>query len=119
MLGKFIGAAGVLIALAGLVYLIRLLILKFTGVPTEVEVVLARETKPNVYTHTLRFPDGMEREDKAGFNQPFPVGMKVKVICDPKNSGKFEYEQQLGKNIIIVCALIVMAILFAFRGFAL
>jgi hypothetical protein len=117
MLGKCIGAAGIIIALIAIYRLIGLLELRSRGVTEEVEVVRSREVKPNVYAHTLRFPDGSEREDKAGFNRPFSDGKLLTVVSDPKNRENFEFAEQLRKNIYIMGALLGMAVLFMVRGF--
>lgn len=111
---------GAVIALAGLVYLLRLAVLKIKGTETEAEVVSVREKKPGDYRHTLRFSDGKntyEHEDKAGFSQPFSVGSKHRIIYDPKKPENFDFADQLKKNIIIIGVLVGMAVLFVVRWY--
>lgn len=111
-------AAGAIIALAGLVYLIKLMILRFGGVRTMAEVVSACEIKPGYYIHKLRFEHNgkiVEKEDSTGYSQPFSVGEKLEIICGKSNPDKFEYAGALKKNMIIATIMIAMSILIILR----
>ncbi|MBR6580056.1 MAG: hypothetical protein IKK66_10625 [Ruminococcus sp.] len=111
-------AAGAIIALAGLVYLIKLMILRFGGVRVLAEVVSAREIKPGYYVHKLRFEHNgkiVEKDDSTGYSQPFSVGEKLEIICSKSDSEKFEYVGALKKNMIIAAVMIIMAILIVLR----
>lgn len=110
--------AGAAIALAGLVYLIKLLILRFGGFRTTAEVISAIEPKQGYYTHKLRFEHNgkiVEKDDKTGYSQPFSVGEKLEIICSRSNPEKFEYIGALKKNMIIATIMIVMSILIVLR----
>lgn len=111
-------AAGAIIALAGLVYLIKLMILRFGGVRVLAEVVSAREFKQGYYIHRLRFEHSgemIEKDDSTGYSQPFSVGEKLEIICSKSDSEKFEYVGALKKNMIIAAVMIIMAILIVLR----
>lgn len=111
-------AAGAIIALAGLVYLIKLMILRFGGVRTMAEVVSAREIKQGYYVHKLRFEHNgkiVEKDDSTGYSQPFSVGEKLEIICSKSNPDKFEYAGALKKNMIIATVMIAMSILIILR----
>ncbi|MBR3970749.1 MAG: hypothetical protein IKJ87_06690 [Ruminococcus sp.] len=111
-------AAGAIIALAGLVYLIKLMILRFGGVRTMAEVVSAREPKQGYYVHKLRFEHKgkiVEKDDSTGYSQPFSVGEQLEIICSKSNPDKFEYVGALKKNMIIATVMIVMSILIVLR----
>lgn len=111
-------AAGAIIALAGLIYLIKLMILRFGGVRTMAEVVSAREIKQGYYVHKLRFVHNgkiIEKDDSTGYSQPFSVGEKLEIICSKSNPDKFEYVGALKKNMIIATIMIVMSILIILR----
>lgn len=111
-------AAGVIIALAGLVYLIKLMILRFGGVRMTAEVISACEPKQGYYVHKLRFKhDGkiVEKDDTTGYSQPFTIGEHLEIICSKSNPDKFEYVGALKKNMIIATIMIVMSILIVLR----
>lgn len=111
-------AAGAVIALAGLVYLIKLLILRFGGTRTTAEVISAIEPKQGYYVHKLRFEHNgkmVEKEDKTGYSQPFSVGEKLEIICSKNDADKFEYVGALKKNMIIATIMIAMSILIVLR----
>ena len=111
-------AAGAIIALAGLVYLIKLMILRFGGIRTMAEVLSAREIKPGYYVHKLRFVHNgkiVENDDSTGYSQPFSVGEKLEIICSKSNPDKFEYAGALKKNMIIATVMIAMSILIILR----
>ncbi|WP_295074037.1 DUF3592 domain-containing protein [Ruminococcus sp.] len=109
---------GIIIAIAGLIYLGKLLLLKKNGIETEAEVVSVREKRQNYYVHKMRYGSGdkvYEFEDKAGFSEPFKIGSKHTIIYDPKNPQNFDFAEQIKKNLIIIGALVVMAVLFVVR----
>lgn len=111
-------AAGAIIALAGLIYLIKLMILRFGGVRIMAEVVSAREPKQGYYVHKLRFEHNgkiVEKDDSTGYSQPFSVGEQLEIICSKSNPEKFEYVGALKKNMIIATVMIVMSILIVLR----
>ena len=109
---------GALIALAALVYLVKLLILRIGGFRTDAEVVAVKEPKQGYYVHTLRFVHGgknVERDDKTGYSQPFSKGTVLPLICSRSSPDRFEYAEALNKHIIISCVLIVMSVLIVLR----
>lgn len=111
-------AAGAVIALAGLVYLIKLMILRFGGVRTMAEVLSACEPKQGYYVHKLRFEHNgkvVEKDDSTGYSQPFSVGEQLEIICSKNNPDKFEYVGALKKNMIIAAIMIVMAVFIVLR----
>jgi hypothetical protein len=111
-------AAGAIVVLAGLIYLIKLMLLRLGGARIMAEVVSACEVKQGHYVHKLRFEHNgkiVEREDTTGYSQPFSVGEKLEIICSKSNSHKFEYTAALKKNIIISLVLIAMAVLIVVR----
>lgn len=127
---------GVIIAVCGAVYLTNLLLLKKRGITALAAVTAVNETKhrslmffgfsikstrkTDSYVHTLRYTIGekeYECRDRAGFTQPLKVGSTHLIVCDPKYPDRFEYEEQLNKNITITVALVAMAVVFAVRWF--
>lgn len=106
------GIIGIVIALFGAVYLIKLMLLKKSGVETVAEVIAVREKKKGAYVHTLRFGE-WEKDDTSGFSQPFNVGDMKEIVYNPKKPSQFEYKEELKKNIIIAAALIAMALVFS------
>lgn len=111
-------SVAVLIAVSGLGYLIKLLILKFTGFTTEAQIIAIKEPKKGVYVHTLKFifnGKTVEKNDKTGYSKPFSKGEIKRIICSKKNSDKFEYAEALRKNIVIAGILILMSILIVVR----
>lgn len=113
-----VAAVGGIIALAALFYLIKLLILKFTGIPVKAEVVAVTEPKQGSYVHRLRFEaEGsvVESEDKTGYSQPFSKGEVRDIVCSRRDPKRFEYAQQLNRNIAIAGILLIMAILIVLR----
>ncbi len=118
MLRMVVIAAGAIIALAGLVYLIKLMILRFGGVRTLAEVVSSREPKQGYYVHKLRFEHNgkiVEKDDTTGYSQPFTIGEQLEIICSKSNPDKFEYVGALKKNMIIATIMIAMSILIVLR----
>lgn len=118
MVRTIVIAAGAIIALAGLIYLIKLMILQFGGVRVLAEVLSAREIKQGYYVHKLRFEHNgkiVEKDDNTGYSQPFSVGEQLEIICSRSNSEKFEYVGALKKNMIIAAVMIIMAILIVLR----
>ena len=118
MIRMIVIAAGAIIALAGLVYLIKLMILRFGGVHTTAEVISACEPKQGYYVHKLRFEYNgkiVEKEDTTGYSQPFSMGEQIEIICSKSNPDKFEYEGALKKNMIIATVMIAMSILIVLR----
>ena len=113
-----VAAAGILVALGGFIYLIKLLILRLGGVRTDAEVVAVKEPKQRYYVHTLRFAHNgkiVEQDDKTGYSQPFSKGDRLEIVCSKSSPEKFEYTAALNKNLIISGVLIVMAILIVVR----
>lgn len=112
------GIIGVIIAVCGAVYMASLIRLIRKGQLVLAEVIAVREKKRNAYVHTLRFAVGeavYEKEDRAGFNQPFKIGEKQLIFVDPGNPERFEYESEVKKNIVIVIIMIAAAIVFSAR----
>ncbi len=118
MVRTIVIAAGAVIALAGLIYLIKLMILRFGGIRVLAEVVSAREPKQGYYVHKLRFVHNgkiVEKDDNTGYSQPFSVGEQLEIICSKSSPEKFEYVGALKKNIIITTIMIAMSILIVLR----
>lgn len=113
-----VAAAGILVALGGLIFLIKLLILRLGGVRTEAEVVAVKEPKQGYYVHTLRFEHNgkiVEQDDKTGYSQPFSKGDMLEIVCSKASPERFEYTAALNKNLIVSGVLIVMAVLIVLR----
>lgn len=111
-------SAGTIIAVCALVYLVKLLILQFTGIKKNAEVVAVKEIKQGVYVHTLRFDFNgkiTEKDDKTGYSQPFSKGEIHEIVCSKRNSEKFEYANALKKNIAISALLMIMSVLIVVR----
>lgn len=125
---------GIVIALAGSVYLARLLYYKKFGVTakaevTEVDAVTRRKgflldniilvgRHADNYVHTMKYDISgktYEERDKAGYTQPLKVGSTHLILCDPKNPKKFKFEEDVTKHITIAAALVAMAVVFAGR----
>ncbi len=118
MLRIVVISAGAIIALAGLVYLIKLMILRFGGVRAVGEVIAVKEPQRGQYVHTLRFEYNgkiVEKDDKTGYSQAFAVGEQLEICCSKRNPDKFEYVKEINKNMIIALVLIVMAVLIMLR----
>ena len=113
-----VAAVGGIIALAALFYLIKLLILRFTGIRAKAEVIAVTEPKQGSYVHRLRFEaEGrmVESEDKTGYSQPFSKGEVRDIVCSRRDPKRFEYVQQLSRNIVIAGILLIMAVLIVLR----
>ena len=113
-----VAAVGGVIALAALIFLGKLLILKLTGAVVEAEVIAVTEPKQGVYVHKLRYAVGgktIESEDKTGYSQPFSRGEVKTIVCSKSDPKVFEYEAQLRKNMLISGILVVMAVLIVLR----
>ena len=125
---------GIVIAIAGGVYLARLLYYKKFGVTVKAEVMDANEITrrkgflldnvikvgrhADCYTHTMKYDVGgktYEEQDKAGYTQPLKVGSTHLILCDPKDPRKFKFEEDVTKHITIAAALVAMAVVFAGR----
>lgn len=117
------GIIGLAIAFFSMIYMIRLILLKIRGKLVLAEVVEIREKKNRKgmtvsYIHRMKFEDEgkvYEKDDRAGFNQPFAAGEKKLIRFDRKNPSKFEYDDEMKKNIIIAGVLAAVAIVFAVR----
>lgn len=109
---------GAVIAVTVLVYIIKLLVLQFTGIKEDAEVVAVREIKQGTYVHTLRFSfNGMivQEDDKTGYSQPFSKGDVLQIVCSKKSPDNFEYAAALRKNIIVAGVLLLMSLLIIVR----
>lgn len=134
---------GLIIAIAGGIYLVQLLYYKKHGVMTKAEVVKISEIKKRTilwmlgsifaglfkygkktdsYAHTMRYEfDGKiyEEKDRAGYNQPFDVGSVQNILCDPKKPSRFKFVTDIDSNIKLTAVLAVFGIVFAVRFFIL
>ncbi|MBQ6252005.1 hypothetical protein [Ruminococcus sp.] len=130
-----LACVGGIIALAGGVYLARLLYYKKFGVIAKAEVVDSKSVlkyrgigligrlmrvakRVSHYTHIMKYElDGKtyEAEDKAGYTQPLKIGSTHLILCDPKDPKKFKFEADVSRHITITAALVVMAVIFALR----
>lgn len=130
-----LACVGIAIAIAGGVYLARLLYYKKFGVIAKAEVIEVNEIKHRTITffgfkffsyakrttafrHTMRYElDGKEYEeqDRADYTQPMKVGSTHLILCDPKGPEKFKFEEDVQKHITIAAVLVIMALVFAGR----
>jgi len=122
MQGIIWGAVGVIILIVSAVMLKGLLYLKKHGVTALAEVIevkeIVRGRRKQVagYTHKMRYEaDGktVEADDRAGYNQPFAVGSKQVIVYDPKKPERFEYEDELKKNITLFAVMIGVTVCFS------
>lgn len=113
-----VGAVAAVIAVAALVYFIKLLALYVGGERKTAEVVAVREPKQKVFVHRLRFEHGgeiVEHDDKTGYSQPFSVGDEQEIVCSKRRADKFEYAAALKRNMVISLVLVAMSILIVLR----
>ena len=114
----FFMLCGVVIALVGAYWLVKLLMLKKRGTLTEAEVVSANKIKENEYDHILRFElDGktVEHRLKTSFSKPFAVGSKHYIYVDAKDVDFIKLADRMNYNIMLFAAPTVMGVLFAVR----
>ncbi len=117
------GGIGLIIAICAAVYMIRLILLKRKGQLVLAEVVEVREKKNRKgmtvsYIHRMKFECGgktYEKDDKAGFNQPLKIGEKKLIWVNPADLSRFEYDDEIKKNIIIAGVLVGVAVIFSLR----
>ncbi len=110
--------AGSVIAVAALVYIIKLLVLQVTGLKEDAEVVAVKEPNQGTFVHTLRFHFNgriVEKDDRTGYSQPFSKGEVHKIVCSKKNPDNFEYADALRKNMIVAGVLALMSVLIVIR----
>ncbi|MBO7473186.1 MAG: hypothetical protein J6U00_04165 [Ruminococcus sp.] len=137
MQNLILACVGLAIAIAGGVYLARLLYFKKFGVAVKAEVLDAEEVlkrrgvamfgsimrvakRVSHYTHTMRYDFGgkiYKVKDKAGYTEPMKVGSTRIILCDPKKPESFKLEDDVQRHITITAALAVMALFFAGRFF--
>ena len=119
-----LACVGFAIAIAGGVYLCRLLYLKKYGVTTKAEVIGVREApkrkgkSAGAYIHTMRYTVSgktYEEDDKAGYSKPMKEGSTHIILCNPKNPKSFKFEDDLKSHITIAAAFVAMALVFAGR----
>ena len=128
-----LACVGGIIALAGGVYLARLLYYKKFGVIAKAEVtdaaavakragvfsyIIVTAKRVSHYTHTLRYEVNgkvYEEKDNAAYTQPLKIGSTHLILCDPKDPKKFKFEADVSRHITITAALVVMAVIFALR----
>lgn len=124
MQNLILACVGFAIAIAGGVYLCRLLYLKKYGVTAKAEVIGVREAperkgKPaGAYIHTMRYTvsgKNYEEDDKAGYSKPMKEGSTHIILCDPKDHKRFKFEKDLQSHITIAAAFSAMALVFAAR----
>lgn len=117
------GIIGLIIAVIAAIYMVRLILLKMRGELVLAEVVEIREKKNRKgmtvsYIHRMKFEyngKSYEKDDRAGFNQPIAVGTKKLIRFNGSDSSKFEYEDEMKKNIIIAGVLAGLAVVFSIR----
>ncbi|HOA00664.1 hypothetical protein [Ruminococcus sp.] len=128
-----LACVGGIIALAGGVYLARLLYYKKFGVIAKAEVtdVAAVEKRAGVfsyiivtakrishYTHTLSYEVNgkvYQEKDGAAYTQPLKIGSTHLILCDPRDPKKFKFEADVSRHITIAAVLVVMALIFMAR----
>lgn len=114
---------GLIIAVPAAAYMIRLILLKKRGQLVLAEVTEVREKKNRKgmtisYIHRMKFEYGgkvYEKDDRAGFNQALSVGTKKLIRFKSGDPSKFEYEDEIKKNIIIAGVLAGVAVIFSLR----
>lgn len=117
------GVIGLTIAAVAAAYMLRLILLKKRGQLVLAEVKEVREKKnrkgmTTAYIHRMKFEyDGKvyEKDDRAGFNQAFALGTKKLIRFNSSDPSKFEYEDEIKKNIIIAGVLAGVAVFFSLR----
>ncbi len=117
------GVIGLTIAAVAAAYMLRLILLKKRGQLVLAEVKEVREKKnrkgmTTAYIHRMKFEyDGKvyEKDDRAGFNQAFALGTKKLIRFNSIDPSKFEYEEEIKKNIIIAGVLAGVAVFFSLR----
>ncbi|MDE5763643.1 MAG: hypothetical protein K2I00_01580 [Ruminococcus sp.] len=113
-----VASIGVIIAVAAVIYLVKLIVMRFTGIKTTGEVIAVSEPNQGTFVHTLRYcVDGrnIESDDKTGYSQAFSVGERIEIIYRRKSPERFEYTSALKKNIIVSAVLIFMSVLLVIR----
>lgn len=115
---------GIAIAIAGAVYLMKLMFFKKFGVIVKAEVLDAKAVtnrkgrQASSYVHTLRYVlngKTYEEQDKAGYSEPFKVGSTQLLLCDPKDAKKFKFEADIDSHIKVAAALVAAGVVFAGR----
>jgi len=115
---------GIAIAIAGGVYLAKLMFFKKFGIIVKAEVLDAKAAarrkgrQASSYVHTLRYElNGKiyEEQDKAGYSEPFKVGSTQLLLCDPKDGRKFKFEADIDSHIKVAAALVAAGVVFAGR----
>lgn len=124
MQNLILACVGFAIAIAGLIYLARLLYLKKFGVAAKAEILRVRESparrgKPSgAYIHTVRYTVNgktYEEQDRAGYSEPLKVGSTHLLMCDPNDAKRFKFEADLDSHIKVAAALIAAGVIFAGR----
>lgn len=117
------GIIGMIVAGCGVVYMISLIWLMRKGQLVLAEVVEVREKKNRKgvtvsYIHRMKFEYGgkiYEQDDRAGFIQPLAVGDKKLIRFNSGDPSKFEYEDEIKKNMVIAGVLVGVAVIFSCR----
>ena len=124
MQNLILACVGFAIAIAGLIYLAKLLYLKKFGVAAKAEILRVREAparrgKPTgAYIHTMRYTVSgktYEEDDKAGYSKPLKEGSTHIILCAPKDPRHFKFENDLQSHITIAAIFSAMGLLFAVR----
>ncbi|MDE6775499.1 MAG: hypothetical protein K2J37_04280, partial [Ruminococcus sp.] len=113
-----VASIGAIIAAAAVIYLVKLLVMWFTGIKTTGEVIAVREPKQGTFVHTLRYcADGKNivSDDKTGYSQAFSVSDRLEIVYRRRLPERFEYTSALKKNIIVSAVLVVMSVLIVIR----
>ena len=108
---------GVIIAVCGAVYLTNLLLLKKRGITALAAVTAVNETKHRSLMFFGFSIKSTRKTDSYVHTLRYTIGSTHLIVCDPKYPDRFEYEEQLNKNITITVALVAMAVVFAVRWF--
>ena len=130
-----LACVGVVIAIAGCIYLAVLLYYKKFGVTAKAEVLDVSEVERKVgfighivrttkrvshYTHTMKYEvngKAYKEKDSAAYSRPLKTGSTHLILCEPKNPKKFRFEENVDSHIRIAAALAVMGVIFAVRFF--
>ena len=79
---------------------------------------LPDEKKKGTFVHTLRYTykgKTIESDDRTGFSQPLRVGEKRTITVDSRDPKRFEYTDELKKNIIITAVMVCLAVVFSVK----
>lgn len=113
-----LGIIGAAAAAFGIVFLIKTLRLRKSGITTLGEVVSAERNNKNGYCHTLKYTiNGCEytEKDKASYTDSFKAGEMKEIICELNAPENFRYKDELRVNLIAAVSCIIIGAGFVLR----